>query len=156
MKQFLRFSLLSVIFLSACTWGEGAVKKKALAEAEAQFREFVMKEADLAISNNWLKEGFVEYIDKQSEFEVKEVKSLGESEAVVTVTVMSIEPQQRKVMAEIAGRVDKDKVRNFNFANARQMIAQQTGGSLAKVSLPPYEIRLRKSGSEWQVVKQQQ
>ncbi|MNS72091.1 hypothetical protein D3C72_1054890 [compost metagenome] len=107
----------------------------------------------MAIQNNWLREGFVDYIEKQSEFEVSDLKTFGESNAVALVTISSIDPNQRKILAEIAGRVDKEKVRNFNFANALNLISQQTNTSREKVKLPNVEIQLKKTNGDWTVVK---
>jgi|GEM_PF-1451566 hypothetical protein len=153
MKQVLRLSLVGFLFLASCSWGNGAIKKRAILEAQSQFREVITKEAEAAIENNWLREGFVDYVEKHSEFDVEDLKVFGDNNAVALVSLKSIDPNQRKILAEIAGKVEKDKVRNFNFSNALRLISQQTGMSRENVKLPSYEIQLKKGNGDWTIVK---
>lgn len=118
--------------LVSCTSNEGAVKKLAAADGEAQFAETLKKEADdLIPQSDWLREAYVSYMKKNSEFETEDVKIQGEVLAIATVTVTTYPAAQRRVVAKIAGTVEAGKVRNFNFGNAMQLVAQQTGQSIA-------------------------
>ncbi len=116
------------LFLTSCTSNEGAVKKLALADGESQFEETLKKESvDLIPQSDWLRDAYVTYMKKHTEFEADEIKIVGENLAIATVSMKTYTPGQRRIVAKIAGTVDPSKVRQFNFGNAMQLVAQQTG-----------------------------
>lgn len=107
------------------------MKKLAVADAEAQFQETLQKESsDLIPQSDWLRDAYVAYMKKYAEFEADEVKIIGGTLAIATVSVTTYSSAQRRVVAKIAGTVDPAKVRQFNFGNAIQLISQQTGQAM--------------------------
>ncbi|MDG0817953.1 hypothetical protein [Bdellovibrio svalbardensis] len=129
MRKILGLLTLSLL-LTSCTSNEGAVKKLALADGEAHYEEILQKEAtDLIPQSDWLREAYVSYMKKNSEFEA-EIKMVNETLAIASVSVATYSSSQRKTVAKIAGTVDPGKVRQFNFGNALQLISQQTGESV--------------------------
>lgn len=130
-KTFGLLTLVSALFLTSCTSNESAVKKLALADAETQFTETLKKESDdLITQSEWLRNSYVEFMKKHAEFDVESVKIEGNL-GVASATVIAYPPGQRKILAKIAGTVDSSKARQFNFANALQLISQQTGAPAA-------------------------
>ena len=144
---------LSLAFLVSCTSNEGAVKKRALEEAEKHFSESLNKEADEGITQSkWLRDSYVEFMKKYSEFEVEDVKFQGETQAVATVVVVTYPKAARITLLKIAGRLAESEVRRFNFANALQLIGQQTGTSSSPTKQPLAVFGFHKDSSgEWRL-----
>ncbi|HEX7674920.1 MAG TPA: hypothetical protein VF412_12150 [Bdellovibrio sp.] len=146
--------ILGLIFVSAaliltsCTSNEGAVKKLAAAQAESKYDEMLKKEAeDMIPQSDFLRQGYVDYLKKHSEFETEDVKIEGENFAIAKVTVTTYPAAMRKTLAKIAGTVDPSKARQFNFGNALQLIAQQTGGSTSTAKQDAGVFKYHKNSS---------
>lgn len=127
--------------------------KRALEEAEKQFAESVNKEADDGITQSkWLHDSYVEFMKKYSEFEVEDVKFQGETNAVATVVVVTYPKAARITLMKIAGRLAESEERRFNFANALQLIGQQTGTSSSPTKQPLAVLGFHKdSRGEWRL-----
>lgn len=145
--------LISSVFLNACTSNEKIVKRLALAEAESQFVVKAQKDANEFITqSDWLRDEYVQFIKQNSEFQVESVQMEGTSLAVAAVSVKTYPTTQRLTLAKIAGSVEASKVRLFNFGNALQLMAKQTGGSagMEKQSAGVFKFQKKASG-DWQL-----
>lgn len=142
-----------LIVLTSCTSNEGAVKKRALEAAENQFAENLSKEADDGLTQSkWIHDGYIEFMKKYSEFEVEDVKLPTENRAVATVIIVTYPKAARTTLVKIAGRVPESEARRFNFANALQLIGQQTGTSSEPVKQPFAVFGFHKDSSgEWRL-----
>ncbi|QDK36977.1 hypothetical protein [Bdellovibrio sp. NC01] len=149
------FAVLSVLVLSSCTSNESQVKKLALADAETQFNELIQKEADEYITQSeFLKNAYVSYMKKNSEFEIDEVTIQNENLAVAAVKVTTYPPVQRKLMVKIAGTVNPSRERQFNFGNAIQLIREQTGQTVTSEKIPAGVFKYHKnSKGDWLLEK---
>ncbi|MBV2168503.1 MAG: hypothetical protein KUL82_07330, partial [Bdellovibrio sp.] len=111
MKKTLLIALacLSLCF-SACSSEEGKLKKMALEMGQKKFSEVIRQEAaEFLPDSEWLRQSYVELIDKNSEVEVEEVKFQGDNLAVVSVVVVTYPYRFRRTLLKVAGAVDVSK-----------------------------------------------
>lgn len=152
MKNLIRLLFLMPLFLTAltaCTGNEGAAKEEAIKGAQSQFDDVLNKEAqDNIPSSDWMRDAFTSYIHKVTEWSTDSIQMQGDNDATVTVIAETVALKPRQTAAVIAGRLDKSAERNFNFANALGLIAQQTGTSPEKVKIK-FVIKVHKSGDHW-------
>jgi len=127
MKNILRTLLILIpLFFTSCTTNERLVKKQALAESESQFNDELVKEAqDQIAGSDWLRNAYVEFIKKHTDFSVDDVQFQGETLAVAATSISTYPKKMRLMLVAIAGRVPPEKVRQFNFAYALQLLGEQ-------------------------------
>jgi hypothetical protein len=78
----------------------------------------------------------------------------GESAGVTTVFITSYAPDVRKKMLQVASTVKPSAVGNFNFANAYQLIAKETGLPGDPMKYPFATLNLKKDAKgDWIVLK---
>ena len=126
------------------------MKDQAIAQAQSQYEELITKEAnDIITQSAWLRGNYVDFVKKRTEYKVQNILKQGENSALVSVVIISMTTPQRKTLADIASRVIADKERNFNFSNALQLIAKQTGSSATSDEMGITTVKMRKSGGSW-------
>jgi hypothetical protein len=143
----------SLLVLTSCTSNEGAMKKAAVEYAEKQFAENVQKEADEAIpQSEFLKKAYVDFMKKYSEINAAQAQMQGDNNGVVMVTVKTYPKPAKKTLLKIAGTVGDADARRFNFANALQLIAKETGSDTSPIEQPFATYSLHKGSSgDWKV-----
>ena len=143
-------TLTSSLFLVSCTSNEGAVKKAAVAEGERQFTETLTKESQDFIQSVFLRDAYVSYMKRNSEFDTEDVKVQGELFATAVVTVKTYSPVLRRTVARIANGVEAGHERQFNFGNAISLVAKQTGTSASTEKQPLGVLKFQKNSSgDW-------
>ncbi|MBO9668720.1 MAG: hypothetical protein J7501_18115 [Bdellovibrio sp.] len=144
---------VSLLVLTSCTSNEGAMKKAAVEYAEKQFAENTQKEADEAIpQSDFLKKSYVEFMKKYSEISAAQAQLQGDNNGVVMVVVKTYPKPAKKTLLKIAGTVSDSEARRFNFANALQLIAKETGSDATPVEQPFATYSLHKGSSgDWKV-----
>ncbi|MNJ98480.1 hypothetical protein D3C87_162460 [compost metagenome] len=154
MKRLLPVLLILGFVLNACTGGNADIKKVAIADVQARFEEGLEEEAKTTIPNSaWLRTEFITFIKRKSEYRVDEVNKTSDTQARAVVTIKSILAPQRRMLAEIAGRIPDDKARNFNLTDALSMIAKKTGSSTETTDISINHIQVVKFGDSWMVPK---
>lgn len=130
MKNFIVLGIAFIywLLLSACTSQEGHLKEAALKQADIKWTETLQAEAREALTQSEvLQTAYLEFMAKNSELEVEEVKFQGENRATVSVVVSSISLPLRRTLLKIASQVGPEKSRRFNYQNALGPVAAQSG-----------------------------
>ncbi|QLY24578.1 hypothetical protein [Bdellovibrio sp. KM01] len=156
MKTILQtLTALSLAFLVSCTSNEKAFKNAAEEAAKAQFATTVEEEARgyLTQSDNF-KNAYVSYMVKFAEFSAEEVRMSSESSGVTTVFITSYAPDVRKKLLRVASTVKSSVTGQFNFSNAVQLIAKETGLPGDPMKYPFVTLNLKKDAKgDWIVLK---
>lgn len=151
MKKTLLIALacLSLCF-SACSSEEGKLKKMALEMGQKKFSEVIRQEAaEFLPDSEWLRQSYVELIDKNSEVEVEEVKFQGDNLAVVSVVVVTYPYRFRRTLLKVAGAVDVSKTRRFSFGEALGLVAAQSPEKNKPSKQPLTVYKFSKGAEGW-------
>ncbi|WP_413582262.1 hypothetical protein [Bdellovibrio sp. HCB288] len=155
MKKLILPLILVMSCLVACTSDEKSLKKAAEAAAAAQFKSTIEEEAKgyLTQSDTFLN-AYVSFMVKFAEFSAEDIKLNGGVMGSATVYITSYPPDVRKGLLKVAATVSPAAVNRFNFANAYQLIAKETGrpGEPMKYLFVVYNLRKDTHG-DWVVQK---